>query len=137
MKMPEHIDSMMLAPCGMNCMVCYKHLARKVPCPGCLSQDNAKPGHCLQCAIKECALQKSHTHCFRCGEYPCKSIKRLDKSYTSKYGVSLIENGCYIKENGADSFFSAQQKQFCCPACGGVISLHDSECSECGLPSKR
>lgn len=29
MKMPDKIDEIMFAPCGMNCMVCYKHCYTK------------------------------------------------------------------------------------------------------------
>lgn len=30
MKMPkENIDTAMFAPCGMNCLVCYKHCYHK------------------------------------------------------------------------------------------------------------
>lgn len=30
MKMPkENIDTTMFAPCGMNCLVCYKHCYHK------------------------------------------------------------------------------------------------------------
>lgn len=35
MKMPEEkIDPMLFAPCGMNCLVCYKHCYHKKPCGG-------------------------------------------------------------------------------------------------------
>ena len=63
MRMPEKIEADMFAPCGMNCMVCYKHCYHKTPCAGCLNSDRGKPEHC--------------------------------------------------------------------PNCGGIISLHDAECSEC------
>ena len=44
MKMPkESIDTIMFAPCGMNCMVCYKHCYHKKPCAGCLNGDTGKP----------------------------------------------------------------------------------------------
>ena len=36
MKMPEKIDTIMFAPCGMNCNLCIKHVNPKNPCPGCL-----------------------------------------------------------------------------------------------------
>lgn len=40
MKMPkENIDTSMFAPCGMNCLVCYKHCYHKKPCAGCLNSD--------------------------------------------------------------------------------------------------
>ena len=29
MKMPEKIEAIMFAPCGMNCLVCYKHCYHK------------------------------------------------------------------------------------------------------------
>ena len=36
MKMPtEKMDTAMFAPCGMNCLVCYKHCYHKKPCAGC------------------------------------------------------------------------------------------------------
>lgn len=41
MKMPDKIESAMFAPCGMNCLVCYKHCCHKKPCAGCLKGDHA------------------------------------------------------------------------------------------------
>lgn len=41
MKMPENVEAIMFAPCGMNCLVCYKHCYHKKPCDGCVS--NAAP----------------------------------------------------------------------------------------------
>lgn len=67
MKMPkENIDTVMFAPCGMNCMVCYKHCYHKKPCAGCLNSDMEK-----------------------------------------------------------------QKEKYTCSQCGGIISIHDRECSEC------
>ena len=46
MKMPDKIEDIMLAPCGMNCTVCYKHIGirkRVEPCVGCLKDDLSKP----------------------------------------------------------------------------------------------
>lgn len=45
MKMPKTIEPSMFAPCGMNCMVCYKHCYHKKTCAGCLNSDLKKiPG---------------------------------------------------------------------------------------------
>ena len=44
----------MFAPCGMNCLVCYKHCYHKKPCAGCLNSDMGKPEHCRKCKIKDC-----------------------------------------------------------------------------------
>lgn len=84
MKMPkENIDTGMFAPCGMNCLVCYKHCYHKKPCAGCLNSDKGKPEHCRKCKIKECIKIKELSYCFECSEYPCKQIKNLEKIITS------------------------------------------------------
>lgn len=132
MKMPmEPIDPLMFAPCGMNCLVCYRHCYHKKPCAGCFKGDMGKPEHCRRCAIKSCLSEKKKTFCFDCAEYPCKQIKRLEKSYQTRYGASLLANSQYVKENGPAAFMEQQKERFTCPVCGGVISIHDAECSEC------
>lgn len=132
MKMPETIDNVMFAPCGMNCLVCYKHCYHKKPCAGCLNSDKGKPEHCRKCRVKACVLEKEIRYCFECGEYPCKPVKSLEKSYNTRYHASLMENSRRVKELGLAAFMAQQKQQFSCPDCGGVISLHDAECSECG-----
>lgn len=132
MKMPmEPIDPLMFAPCGMNCLVCYRHCYHKKPCAGCFRGDIGKPEHCRRCTIRACLSEKKKTFCFDCAEYPCKQIKRLEKSYQTRYGASLLANSQYVKENGPAAFMEQQKERFTCPVCGGVISIHDAECSEC------
>lgn len=59
MIMPlEPIEATMFAPCGMNCMVCYKHCCHKKPCAGCFKSNVDKPEHCRKCKIKVCAKEK-------------------------------------------------------------------------------
>ena len=132
MKMQkEPIETIMFAPCGMNCKVCYKHCYTKKPCDGCLKTDAGKPEHCRKCKIKDCVKLKDISFCYECSEYPCKLIKNLEKSYNTRYGASLVENSRFVKENGLDTFMEQQKKRYTCPHCGGIISIHDSECSEC------
>lgn len=132
MKMPkENIDTRMFAPCGMNCKVCYKHCYHKKPCAGCLNHDAGKPEHCRKCRIKDCINEKAFSFCFECSEYPCKSVKNLEKSYNKRYQVSLIENCRYVQAYGLEHFMEQQKEKYICPQCGGIISIHDGECSEC------
>lgn len=131
MKMPQVIDSIMFAPCGMNCMVCYKHCYHKKPCEGCLAGDQGKPEHCRKCRIKDCRNAKEITYCYQCPEYPCKPIKALEKSYNTRYNASLIENSRRVEEIGMVAFLVQQREWYTCPDCGGIISIHDAECSEC------
>ena len=132
MKMPDVIAERFFAPCGMNCMVCYVHLKEKKPCDGCLGNDLNKPERCKNCAIKNCAGSKNLVYCYECSEYPCKSIKNLEKSYTQRYNASLIKNGSIVKEQGLIAFQASERIKWSCKKCGGVVSLHDGVCSDCG-----
>ena len=127
----EPIEPEMFAPCGMNCKVCYKHCYHKKPCDGCLKSDRGKPEHCRKCRIKDCIRKKGLSYCFECAEYPCKQIKYLEKSYRTRYGASLMDNSQSVKEKGLEAFMEQQKANYTCPECGGIISIHDMECSEC------
>jgi hypothetical protein len=132
MKMAEAIPATLLAPCGVNCYVCYVYLRKKKPCLGCHGVDANKPNHCRNCKIKDCAKERGVDFCFDCADFPCKIIKRMDKSYRQRYQVSLIENATLIKSNGAEAFLLAEKAKWSCAHCDGVVSLHDQICSECG-----
>ena len=131
MKMPPAIDTAFFAPCGMNCIVCYKHCYVKKPCAGCFPGDDGKPEHCRKCKIKDCIAEKNLTYCFMCDSFPCKLIKNLGKSYKQRYGASLVANSLFVKEHGLTIFMEQQLEKYTCPGCGGIVSIHDAECSEC------
>ncbi|PKM95963.1 MAG: hypothetical protein CVU84_03955 [Firmicutes bacterium HGW-Firmicutes-1] len=133
MKLLDNIDSIMFAPCGMNCIVCYRHLKPKKSCKGCLCSDEDKPEHCRKCNIKDCVKVKRITYCFECGEFPCKQIKNLEKSYIKRYGISLVKNSETVRSEGLEFFMLMEKELWTCKKCSGIISLHDSECSECHL----
>ena len=130
MLVPEQMNESLLAPCGMNCLLCYKHLGAK-PCPGCFCGDENKPNSCRSCKIRDCALAKGLRHCARCADFPCGQINLLDKSYRTRYGISLIEAGKVAVRDGIKTFLQGQIAQYTCPACGGLISMHDGDCSNC------
>ncbi len=132
MKMLENdINTTMFAPCGMNCKVCYKHCYTKKSCAGCMTNNDYKPNHCRACKIKDCVKNHNLTYCFECVSFPCKLIKNLEKSYIHRYQVSLIDNSKKAKEIGLHQFMIEEKEKYTCSHCGGVISLHDQECSEC------
>lgn len=130
--MVNTISPTMLAPCSMNCWVCYVHLKKKKPCLGCHGQDDAKPQHCRKCEIKDCTQEQGINFCYDCSSFPCTRIKRLDKSYRQRYQVSLIDNATKLKAVGAKQFLIEEREKWNGTDCGGVISLHDRFCSECG-----
>ncbi len=130
--MAEKKQHIMVAPCGINCAVCYRHLKKKKPCPGCRGQDDSKPEHCRKCAIKDCAVKQDHDFCFQCPSFPCPRIKRLDKRYRERYHVSLIDNAIALNQIGMAQYIREERARWTCAACGGVICMHDRVCSECG-----
>jgi Protein of unknown function (DUF3795) len=131
MKMPRTIAPSLVAPCGVNCAVCYVHLRQKKPCAGCNSEVN-KPNRCRSCKIMLCAAGRGVTHCFLCEAFPCQQIKRLDRSYRRRYSVRLIENA-RAQAKGIARFLRGDRERWTCPHCSGVVSLHDGVCSECGV----
>lgn len=131
MKVLHQLDIKQFAPCAMNCLLCYKHFG-KHSCPGCLSEAHGKPKHCGSYAIKACAAEKGVAYCFLCADFPCKRMKALDNSYRTRYGVSLIESGRSAETLGIAAHLKQQLEQYTCPACGGIICLHDGNCSGCG-----
>ncbi len=111
MKMPiEGISSDMFAPCGMNCMVCYKHCYHKKPCAGCIPGDEGKPEHCRKCKIKDCVIEKEWSYCYECPEYPCRQMKSLEKSYNTRYHASLLENSRMVQAQGMEIFMEKQKR---------------------------
>jgi len=135
MKMPETIPDYFLAPCGVNCFVCYAHLKNKKPCSGCLGDDNNKPERCKNCDIKKCAAEKGYTHCYECSTYPCTIIKRLEKSYLQRYRVDLRKNCEIANTQGPSALMKDERIKWICPKCNGVINQHDKICSECNTNS--
>jgi hypothetical protein len=117
---------------GMNCLACYVHLKHKNPCNGCLGSDDAKPDRCKTCAIKLCARARGYGYCLECPEFPCKNIRNLERSYTKRYATSLIGNSLSVRDIGMAAFQGQERIRWSCKKCGGVVSLHDGVCSECG-----
>lgn len=134
MKMPQIIDPAMFAACGINCLVCYKRAAagkQSRQCPGCCGDGPGKTERCRQCALRQCARERGLEYCFECLDGPCPRLKRLEKSYVQRYGVSLLENGEKVKLLGLAEFLAEERDRWRCPRCSGVISMHDRICGEC------
>lgn len=123
----------MIAPCGMNCGICIGHLRERKPCCGCLTDSVNKPNHCIRCSIVNCEeLTKNKLDfCFACSKFPCARLKRLDKRYRTNYGMSMIENLTFIKENGLEEFQNRENDRWTCKKCSAILSVHRDECLNC------
>jgi predicted enzyme related to lactoylglutathione lyase len=70
-------------------------------------------------------------YCFECSSFPCNKLERLDKHYREKYGMSMIENLRQIQTYGVKQFLKSEQERWECPACGGIICVHNKTCYTC------
>ena len=124
-----------IAPCGVNCTLCYAWQRKKNKCGGCLGGDADKPLHCRKCAIAGCGLSGGGfpKYCYECsGKFPCLRLKRLDRQYRQKYCVSLTGNLEKIRDSGLEAFGESEAAKWKCPSCGGLLCVHKPECLHCG-----
>lgn len=130
-----HTD--MIAACGMICSFCYVHHKHKKPCLGCRAVSESTPNSCRKCDIKACASEKGHTYCSSCEDFPCVLIKRLDKSYRTRYDISLIDILKDVSLLGPDECLKKYKTRFTCSRCSGTLNMHDLICYDCGLSDKK
>lgn len=88
------MERTLIAPCGMNCNICYAHVRDKDRCTGCRENAASIFKYCAKCIIRNCEYFESgeERFCFSCPNYPCTRLKQLDKRYRNKYHMSMIEN---------------------------------------------
>lgn len=126
----------LIAPCGMNCYLCRAYRPDKPyikPCPGCRIDDDRKSRYCEVCRIKNCEkIKGENTYCFQCDRFPCSRLKQLDKRYTTKYAMSMMDNLQHVKAFGAEQFVRMEEVRWECPACGDILCVHKPQCLSCG-----
>jgi hypothetical protein len=128
----------LVAPCGMNCRLCWGYIRERNRCPGCRridNQDSQKSEYRNRCRIKNCEqITKSEIkYCSdRCESFPCARLKQLDKRYRTKYGMSMIDNLKMINKFGIRDFIRNEKVKWICPECGKMICVHRPICLSCG-----
>lgn len=122
-----------IAPCGINCGVCYASFREKNKCPGCWSGLSSIP-YCRTCKILNCENLKGKRQkfCFVCSEFPCLRLKNLDKRYRTKYGTRVLENLERIKNVGVRNFMKEEKQKWTCPVCSHTLCMHRKGCLNCG-----
>ncbi len=90
----------LIAACGLDCSQCESYLATQsndllaleaviekwsrayhttgltvenIQCDGCMTAGR-KVGHCSECKIRLCAIQRSFTNCAACPDYACDQL---------------------------------------------------------------
>ena len=126
-----------VAPCGMNCRLCWGYMRENNRCPGCLRNDDegSQKSKCRNtCKIKNCEyLAKGRgKYCSaRCDRFPCARLKSLDRRYKTRYGMSPIDNLRMIGESGVRIFVRHEKERRACPECGELICVHKPTCLAC------
>jgi hypothetical protein len=131
----------LIAPCGMNCRLCYAYQREKKKCSGCRNESDIKykTKGCTSCIIKNCPTIKNNDSgfCYECDKFPCQRLKQLDKRYRTKYHMSMLENLEAIKEYGLDAFLQQEEKRWTCSECGSLVSVHKEACLKCKTAYKK
>lgn len=103
--------------CGLNCSQCPAYLAYKndddelraktasqwskefdfaftpehINCVGCLETEGPHIGHCSECEIRACGMERGLENCAHCREYPCEKLaKFLDMVPSAKETLDKI-----------------------------------------------
>lgn len=128
----------MIAPCGMNCSICLSQFRSPKTCYGCNNDNQNKPKSCSSCIIKNCKIRLNNNfkYCFQCATFPCARLKRLDKRYRKKYGMSMLGNLQYIKGKGIRKHVENEKARWTCSKCGKIICVHRECCMHCGVQRK-
>ena len=128
------IPATLIAPCGMNCILCHAYRREKNVCPGCRSDDRCKAKTRVTCKIKNCQILRNRrlTYCYRCESFPCAALNHLDDRYRTKYAMSMIDNLKSIEELGIRRFTRKEAERWACPECGAIICVHKENCIQCG-----
>jgi hypothetical protein len=120
----------LIAPCGMNCVICRSYLLSK--CTGCRIRNKKCAFIKKRCADQLKLLKGEVNYCFECQCFPCETLRKLDGKYRKRYGMSMIDNLKVIQEKGIHQFILLQYYRYRCPECGDMISVHDQKCLYCG-----
>ena len=137
-KKPTTIPTNLIAPCGMNCRLCWGYIREKNTCPGCRSidgNDSQKSKYRSTCKIRNCEhiTKGKIKYCsVSCDMFPCDRLKQLDKRYRTKYGMSMIGNLKMINDVGIRNFIRNEKRKWICPECGELICVHKPTCLSCG-----
>jgi ribosomal protein L37E len=131
----------LIAPCGMNCALCWAYQAQlydlkakgfnRQYCPGCIQRGE----HCTHMRNACETIGKGNVRfCFECEGFPCDRLKRLDKRYRTKYHMSMIANLRQIQAQGMDAFLKDQETKWRCLKCGEhLVCCHCGLCIPCDL----
>ena len=128
-------ESKLGAYCGLYCGACALYLSSvnaedpsEVVCLGCKSDTLAE--HCLDCAMKDCALEKNLSACGECPEFPCEKTQAFHSRDNDMSPVA--EKSSYrIQQIGYLPWIKERVARWTCTSCGSIFSFRDETCPNC------
>ncbi len=135
---PDLSAEELIAPCGLNCAVCWAHLRTRNSCPGCRADDARKPKTRFRCKIKNCQAGLGNRNalpsCAGCAALPCEPLSHLDQRYRARYCTSPIANLQAIGTRGMRRFLHEEAARWTCSNCGARLCMHKPNCLVCYKP---
>lgn len=128
----------MIAPCGLDCSICWKAHDPAGACPGCLAEttEGKSPFCATKCKIIRCEklLTNGWRFCDECPDFPCEDCEERETRYMNNYPCkeSPYGNIRAVRERGMDAFLKEERAEWTCEKCGGVVSVHTGTCTSCG-----
>jgi hypothetical protein len=49
--------------------------AESIICDGCLTDEGRKCGHCFECKIRACGIERGIVNCGHCSDYACEKLE--------------------------------------------------------------
>lgn len=103
--------------------------AYELECYGCKSVRTSV--YCSNCKIKLCASGRKVEFCYRCDEYPCKSLLKFNNpKYLHK--CLAMKNLERIRDQGLEKWLDEQKDRWSCPECNTKYSYYADLCQKCG-----
>lgn len=141
------MNEQLVGACGIYCGACDHYLAgrengkyllkrdtdigRRVadnPCGGCKNIEKLCQW-CKECEIRNCASEKSLSHCGMCDQFPCDYFEEFKNGLLHKQvGYKNIQE---LTRVGVAEWLEKQEIRWSCPNCGSSFSFYEIQCSSC------
>ena len=132
----------LLGYCGLNCQGCGVYQATKAGeplkddsgspmiCEGCNSAKTTV--WCTDCAIKNCARERTLRVCIDCRDNPCEKMTGFMNDPKYPYHLRVQDDMRRLKETGLEKWTADMKARYICPGCSSTYNWFETTCGKCG-----